>query len=268
MENRLRRHSGCADSVPSPEWIRSEIEGYLADWREQRGRDYWRRPQVGVASAEDPLVSRLDRAVDPCHAAPRDLLKGARSVVVFFLPFLEDLGKGNGEKKGLASRDWAEAYVETNLLIRKVSAHLARCLRGAGHAARAMPATHNFDEEKLVSGWSHKHVGYIAGLGTFGHHHQLITEAGCCGRLGSLLTSMEIPATAGPGEEWCLHKAGRPCLACVSKCRYGALFEKRFDRQACYRQCLVNDAHYTDLPLVDVCGKCACEVPCSHEIPP
>ena len=188
-------------------------------------------------------------------------------MVVFFLPFSPALGKANGEKKGLASRDWAEAYVETNLLIRKIGSHLARCLRGAGHAALATPATHNFDEEKLVSSWSHKHVGYIAGLGTFGHHHQLITEAGCCGRLGSLLTTMEIPATHRPREEWCLEKAGRPCLACVSNCRYGALFETRFDRQACYRQCLTNDAHYSDLPLVDVCGKCACEVPCSHKIP-
>jgi epoxyqueuosine reductase QueG len=188
-------------------------------------------------------------------------------VVVFFLPFSPALGKANGEKKGLASRGWAEAYVETNLLIRKIGSHLARFLRGAGHAALATPATHNFDEKKLVSSWSQKHVGYIAGLGTFGHHHQLITEAGCCGRLGSLLTTMEIPATPRPSEEWCLEKAGRPCLACVSNCRYGALFETRFDRKACYRQCLTNDAHYTDLPLVDVCGKCACEVACSHKIP-
>ncbi len=259
--------SAARSSVPPLEWIRSEIEGYLSGWKQRRGRDYWRRPLVGVASAEDPLFSQLDRAVDPSHAMPRDLLKGARSVIVFFLPFLEDLGKANGEKKGLASRDWAEAYVETNLLIRKIGSHLARCVRGAGYTARATPATHNFDEEKLVSGWSHKHLGYIAGLGTFGHHHQLITKAGCCGRLGSLLTSMEIPATPRPGEEWCLQKAGKECFACVARCRYGALFEAHFDRQACYRQCLVNDAHYTDLPLVDVCGKCACGVPCSYEIP-
>ena len=255
------------DSVPPLEWIRSEIEGYLADWRQRRGLDSWRGARVGIASADDPLFSRLGRAVDPGHAMPGDLLQGARSVVVFFLPFTTDLGKANGGKKGLASRSWAEAYVETNLLIRKIGGHLGRRLRGAGHTALATPATHNFDEEKLVSGWSHKHVGYIAGLGTFGHHHQLITEAGCCGRLGSLLTSMELPPTPRPGEEWCLEKAGQPCLACASKCRYGALFEARFDRQACYRQCLVNDRHYSDLPLVDVCGKCACEVPCSHEIP-
>jgi epoxyqueuosine reductase QueG len=198
---------------------------------------------------------------------PGDLLKGVHSVIVFFLPFLPALGEANDRQKGLASRGWAESYVETNLLIRKIGSHLGRSLRKAGHSGLATPATHNFDEERLVSEWSHKHVGYIAGLGTFGHHHLLITEAGCCGRLGSVLTSAEIPATRRTEEERCLERAGGQCLACVSKCRYMALFNTSFDRQACYRQCLRNDAHYSDLPLVDVCGKCSCEVPCSYEIP-
>jgi len=136
-----------------------------------------------------------------------------------------------------------------------------------GFDASTTPATHNFDEKKLVSRWSHKHLGYIAGLGTFGTHHLLITRAGCCGRLGSLVTSMALPPSSRPQEEWCLHKQGRRCSACLSKCVYGALGESTFDRRACYRQCLENDAHYTDLPLVDVCGKCGCNVPCSYGIP-
>jgi len=259
--------SAAKHSVPSLEWLRSEIGQFVADWRQRRGKDDWRRPLVAIASADDPLFGRLQRAVDPGHAMPGDLLKGVRSVIVFFLPFHRAVGEANDRKKGLASRGWAESYVETNLLIRKIGGHLGRSLRKAGYSALATPATHNFDEEKLVSGWSHKHVAYIAGLGTFGHHHLLITEAGCCGRLGSTLTSAEIPATRRPEEEWCLDRAGEPCLACVSKCRYGALFTTSFDRHACYRQCLKNDAHYSDLPLVDVCGKCSCEVPCSYEIP-
>lgn len=253
--------------APALEWVRSEVDRYVADWRKRRDRDCWRRPRVGVASAEDPLFAQLKSAVDPCHAMPCDLLKGARSILVFFLPFSPALGRENDGRKSFASRGWAEAYVETNLLIRKIGDHLGRLLRRAGHAALATPATHNFDESKLVSGWSHKHAAFIAGLGTFGYHHQIITEAGSCGRLGSVLTSMEIPPTPRPAREWCVEKAGGSCLACVSKCRYGALTGAGFDRHVCYRQCLANDAHYTDLPLVDVCGKCSCEVPCSYGIP-
>jgi epoxyqueuosine reductase len=259
--------SSGRDAVPSTEWLRSDIERFVAEWGRRRGKDFWRRPLVGVASALDPLFGRLERVADPGHAMPADLLRGVRSVIVFFVPFQPALGEANDRHGRLASRGWAESYVETNLLIRKIGGHLGRSLRRAGHSVLATPATHNFDENRLVSGWSHKHVAYIAGLGTFGHHHLLITEAGCCGRLGSLLTSAEIRATPRPEEEWCLGRAGRPCLACVSKCSYGALLRGSFDRHACYRQCLENDAHYSDLPLVDVCGKCSCEVPCSYEIP-
>ena len=169
------------DSVPSMAGLRLEIEGHMEDWRQRREKDYWGRPRVAVASADDPLFDRLGRVVDPGHAMPGDLLQGVRSVVVFFLPFDRALGESNDRHGRLASPGWAEAYVETNLLIRKIGTHLGRCLRKAGHSARNTAATHNFDEELLVSGWSQKHVAYIAGLGTLGHHHLLITEAGCCG---------------------------------------------------------------------------------------
>jgi epoxyqueuosine reductase QueG len=157
--------------------------------------------------------------------------------------------------------------VATNQLIRGINTHLDALMENAGYRSAVTPATHNFDEKKLVSRWSHKHLGYIAGIGTFGHHHQLITASGCCGRLGSLVTQMPLPPTPRPAEQWCLVKAGRDCQACVAKCPCGALSERDFNRRRCYAQCLTNDAHYKDLPLVDVCGKCGCQVPCSYGIP-
>ena len=78
---------------------------------------------------------------------------------------------------------------------------------------------------------------------------------------------MPIPPTARPDREYCLDKMERECLACVSKCIYGGLKEDGYDRHACYAQCLENDSYFNDLPLVDVCGKCACDVPCSYAAP-
>jgi epoxyqueuosine reductase QueG len=238
-------------------WGRERIQGTI-----------WRSPLMAVASADDPLFSRLCAAVAPDHAMPTDLLPGVRSVLAFFIPFTQELGQQNDREPEFASRSWAEAYVLTNRLIHAVNEELSAAIRERGFEVAATPATHNFDERRLVSGWSHKHVGFIAGLGTFGSHHWLITEAGCCGRLGSLLTTMDLPPTPRPEVEYCLLKAGKRCGGCFKKCRYDALLPDHFDRHACYRQCLVNDAHYSDLPLVDVCGKCGCEVPCSYGIPP
>jgi epoxyqueuosine reductase QueG len=256
------------DLLTSPGWLVEEIKKAVHRWRDEHpGSDYWRDPLCEVVSAADPTLEQLREAVDPEHAMPSDLLPDAKSVVVFFLPFRTELGLENARCKPYSSRSWALAYVETNALIQFINEHLKSCFRQAGYDAATTPATHNFDEEKLVSRWSHKHLAYLAGLGTFGKNHLLITRSGCCGRLGSLVTSMPLPVTPRTAGEWCLTKRGLDCSSCVANCRFGALREEGFDRRACYAQCLRNDAYYSDLPLVDVCGKCACEVPCSYQVP-
>ena len=249
-------------------WLKGEILDAMKAWKDEHGENnYWREPLVAVASADDPLFEKLKEVVDPEHAVPRDLLPEARSVIVFFLPFQPWVGKKNDKAEPFAARSWAESYVTTNKLIASINDCLRIRLKELGREACVTPATHNFDREKLVSHWSHKHLAYIARLGTFGHNSLLITDAGCCGRLGSLVTDMALPPTERPGKEHCLTKAGKRCLVCVKKCKYGALHETHFDRYACYKQCMRNESHYTDLPLVDVCGKCGCGLPCSHRIP-
>jgi epoxyqueuosine reductase len=248
--------------------LQAEIEKAVAVFKDQQECDnIWRRPLLGIAGASDSLFERVRIAVGPDHALPSELLPKARSVIVYFLPFAEFLGKENSEHGPYAARSWATSYVLTNQLIGVINTHLQDSLDEAGFASQGTQATHNFDEEQLISRWSHKHLAFIAGVGTFGHHHLLITPAGCCGRLGSLVTELELEPTPRPAAEWCLAKSGSICHACVGKCRYGALHITHFDRHACYRQLLRNDSHHSDLPLVDVCGKCACEVPCSYAIP-
>ncbi len=252
------------------DWIRNEIEHVIRHWvNEGRSENFWRFPvRTGVADVQDPLFRNLPHMVAPDHAQPHSLLGNARSVIVFFLPFRKEVVFHNrNESTPYAAKVWAEAYVATNSLIARICTHLQHALAVEGYASAVTPATHNFDEKRLVSRWSHKHLAYIAGLGTFGLHRQIITESGCAGRLGSLVTSKSLPATPRKAKEHCLAKAGRSCGVCISRCTYGALKKERFDRQRCYAQLLENDRYYSDLPLVDVCGKCVADVPCSFEIP-
>jgi epoxyqueuosine reductase QueG len=223
----------------------------------------WKQPLVGFASADDPLFPELREVVQHKHALPGDLLPAARTVVAFFLPFQSELQKENARAGLHAARSWAVAYVETNRLIRDLSEHLKVFLEGAGFQATLIPPTHNFDPEILMSNWSHRHIAYIAGLGRFGVNHWLITEKGCSGRFGSLVTDAYFPPSSRQEQESCLHLAGYECGACVKKCVYGALYIDRFDRHACYRQLLKNDSHFSDLEETDVCGKCGCGLPCS-----
>lgn len=226
----------------------------------------WEEPLVGFAAADDPLMSALKTVVSPSHLLPGDLLADARSVVAYFIPFAKGIPRGNRRERQ-ASREWARAYIETNRLITAVNQHVGAQLAQQGYRSALLPPTHNFDRDRLVSDWSHKHVAYIAGLGKFGVHHLLITAKGCCGRLGSLVTNCDWPVSKRPEGEFCLNRFNGSCLKCVAKCVAGALGPQSLDRQRCYRMLLENAALYTGEGLADVCGKCSCVVPCSYKNP-
>jgi epoxyqueuosine reductase QueG len=239
------------------------IKDFVTSYRQRKVETMWGEPIIKFASADDPLFDQFKRIIRSTHATPRELLPGAKSVVAYFLPFPPRVNRENFETKGYCSRSWAVAYLETNQLISDINEQLKSELVASGHRTTLIPATHNFDQENLMSDWSHRHVAYVAGIGRFGVHNLIITEKGCTGRLGSLVTDLALEQSPRPNEEFCLHKAGTECLKCVERCQYHALYADRFDRHACYRQCQVNDRHHSNLGLTDVCGKCSAHVPCS-----
>jgi len=239
------------------------VKGYKAPKELPR---IWEDPLVAFADAGDPLFLELKDLIAPSHALPSEILEGAETVIVYFLPFHKSIPKAN--RRGLqAAREWALAYIRTNQLIIDINDHLTEVLKKRGFDAAPLPPTHNFDKKRLMSDWSHKHVAYIAGLGKFGLHHLLITEKGCCGRLGSLVTNAPINATRRPDGENCLYKSGKPCQVCVQKCVNGALKSDGLDRHRCYKVLLENEALYEEEGVADVCGKCTCIVPCSFHNP-
>ena len=243
--------------------IREHIEAIVARRHEEcRTATRWLEPFVGFASAVDPLFALAKRAVSPTHAMPSDLLPGATTVIVWFVPFERSVAQSNIPGTA-ASREWAVAYVETNILLAAIGASVVEFLHARGHEASSPPPTHQFDRTRLVSDWSHRHAAVAAGLGSFGHHNMLITAAGCCGRLGSLATTLEVEPDPPREAEACLHRSGAPCLRCVRRCVNDALHEDGFDRFRCYAMCLANGEVHRGLGTADVCGKCLVGVPCS-----
>lgn len=244
-----------------------ELHACVSAWPSgHRASTGWGVPLLGVASARDPLFSELKRVASPSHLCPADLLAEARSVIAFFLPFERSVGLSN-ISGDLASAEWAKAYIETNELIRAVCGHMKSRLEAAGHMAAVTPPTHDFDEVTLVSAWSHRHVAFVAGLGRFGLNNMLITESGCCGRFGSFVTSLELEPDPRPTAEACLHRHDGSCHRCVTRCVGDALFTDRFDRHACYAQCLRNEKVHEAIGGADVCGKCLVAVPCAFVDP-
>lgn len=226
----------------------------------------WREAVIAFANAKNPIFLQLKQVGDEDHKLPHELLKNANSIISFFIPFSEDVVLSNSNGMN-ASKEWAIAYIETNQLIVDLTKFLGKSLKEKNYEYFEIPPTHDFDRSKLMCYWSHKHVAYIAGLGKFGLHKMLITEKGCCGRFGSIITSAKIDATERVGYEYCLYFQDGSCTQCVDKCSFDVLHIDSFDRHKCYEICLRNGQLYSNLGKSDMCGKCACGIPCSLKNP-
>ena len=243
-------------------WIEQEINEFSQNCGVA---SQWREPLVAVAAAKDELFAELKQVVGPEHQLPEDMLPGARSVICYFLPFSPAIANSNSESRR-ASLPWFRAYLETNQLIARINSRLKQELEKMGGKADFAAATHNFSREKLISFWSHKHAAYIAGLGRFGNHQMLITDRGSAGRIGSLITDLEITRDSRPDQDYCLNRAGEKCNRCLERCVFGALTAAGLDKEKCYQICLKN-VDFFKSENADVCGKCTTLVPCALKNP-
>ncbi|MDR2143313.1 MAG: hypothetical protein LBP29_02975 [Treponema sp.] len=254
--------------------ITGRIARSIGDYEKAAGLDsMWREPVVRFAATETMDLAWLKQAVSSDHLLPADILPDAKSVICFFVPFHKSVVQSNAAP-GPASAEWALAYIKTNELIAVINRDIEALLEKNGYRAGKIPATHNFDETTLISRWSHRHIAYLAGLGTFGMNNMLITEKGCCGRIGTMVTNYRYAGHDGAAitavPEKCLNKINGSCGLCRKKCEAGAYpadAPGSFDRRACYAKCLENAELHKSLGLADVCGKCVAGLPCSLSEP-
>jgi epoxyqueuosine reductase QueG len=243
------------------EVIKSEITAQNTD-------NLWKEPIIEIISAKNEKLNLLKEAVSVEHLMPCDILPDAKSIVCFFIPFQDNVIDSNLKEK-MASEKWVLAYIKTNDLIKTINDQIEILMEQSGFKAGKIPATHNFDTEKLVSNWSHRHIAYIAGIGTFGINNMLITKHGCCGRFGSIIINYELDEYKENNDikEKCLNKKNGSCGICQKKCVVYAYENAVFNRHKCYKQCLENAENNKKAGYADVCGKCLVGLPCSKSEP-
>lgn len=261
--------------------IKNEIAKFIQEHdQESTLKNKWTTPLVGFADADHSDFPMLRAIVHPKHEMPQDVLPNARIVIAYFIPFTEKVVRGNSSP-GLASPEWAQVYEETNAMFKKLNEHLISLLEAEGYQGAVSKEASVFDREAILSRWSQRHIARIAGLGTFGLNNMLITEAGCCGRISTVVTNLDVLPDEPLSTEYCLYKRDGSCGACVRRCPTGALTAEGFDRKTCFARCLENAKEHnqfgnsyaakageeTEDSGSEVCGKCLINLPCSMKRP-
>ena len=239
--------------------------------------EIWKEPIIGFADVNHPYIRNLSKYAGDSHQMPEDVMDDAAAVLVYFLPFREELVKSN-RGSGLATSEWACIYEKTNALFPLLNNHLTEVIHNLGYEAKQASEAPIFYRDEIMSHWSFRHFAYAAGLGTFGMNNMLITAAGCAGRLNGLVTNLPVETGSPQTEQACLYKRSGKCGLCLKICPAGALTADGYDRKKCYDQCLKNAEVHTEFGSSysdnsgrtigsEVCGKCIAGMPCAHRRP-
>lgn len=162
------------------------ITDYIRSYQERDAiATSYGEPIVGFADAWHPYIQNLKQIISPTHELPQNILPDAKIIIAYYIPFTKDMAKTNSYAGLLASAEWARAYEETNALFAELNEEIICFIQRKKGLAGVTPKAMTFDQSRLISDWSHRHIAYAAGLGTFGLNNMLLTREGCCGRFSS-----------------------------------------------------------------------------------
>jgi epoxyqueuosine reductase QueG len=220
---------------------------------------------VGVASPDDGLFERFRApgVVGPGFMLPRDWLPEARSVISVFFHVAPLVERSNALDSVWPSSEWLHARIEGQSFISATMTALKAELEKKGYSAAVPSNDPRFAAANFTSNWSERHVAYACGLGTFGLSKGLITRLGMAGRLGSVVTALDLPPTrrdyAGVFD-WCPR-----CGACVANCPVGAISLKDGkNHEIC--SSFIEKTREKYSPRYG-CGKCQVSSPCQNAAP-
>ncbi len=257
------------------------IRGFVAtDGRnvipEIPGLVIYEAPLVAVASAADPLYDELmkEGIIGPHHLSPGRWLPGAKSVVSYFLPFSKEIVASN-RVEGMPSKEWYLSRFWGEEFNNALRDHVTGALEKAGYTAVAPPRrTDRFVMLPTTSNWSERHTAFIAGLGTFCLTYSFITEKGCAGRFGSVITDLELAPSTRTAQslmENCIYDADGTCGDCITRCPANAVTAEKKDHITCMN--FIAEKILAEYPqkynniYAGGCGKCQTAVPCARTNP-
>jgi epoxyqueuosine reductase QueG len=227
----------------------------------------------GTASPTDSYLLGINKntASGLTITEPLEWLSGAKTVVSFFLRYTDHIRKSN-RGGNYPSLEWLHGRIDVQNFIAALSRHLEKFLILHGCNTVVPLLDERFSSFMLqpdengplyTSNWSERHAAYAAGLGTFSLSKGIITKLGSAGRLGSLITELELPITER--DYTAIYEYCTKCGACARKCPVNAIsLAEGKDNIKCgeFLRSIRKALH----PYYG-CAKCQTGVPCEAKLP-
>lgn len=193
---------------------------------------------------------------------PQAIMKDCRSIVVLGVAMLQ--GSIEALPKGRA--EYTNSMLAATVTLRLISFRLSRELEKAGYRATIVPAEGSefgywyADKQTLKADVSIRYAAYLAGLGSYGLSHNLITdEYGPRVRFMAIITDAP-PADGAVKVRDLVSGKCKNCHRCVAICPAGALTsEGIIHRERC------KEYMFTELGGLR-CGMCLKVCPRKHKI--
>jgi epoxyqueuosine reductase QueG len=278
------------------EWFRGFISDFVKNHpanamvEEFKGEPIFKDSLVGFVSGDDKLLYEYKSIIGPFHHTPEETMAWAAveqgvkapapsdtGVVSFVLPLADPIVADNADEDRWCSKRWAQARLYGEILCRKLVTAMLVELADRGVLAVAPDLMPDYRKKRYpgvgwASPWSHRHMAFAAGLGSFGMNDFFISEMGSAHRCGSIVVARRLE----PDRERlphhrhnCLQHMTGDCLECAKRCPVGATSEAGHDKDKCSRNVLANVPRNQLVNNVNIygCGLCATGTPCSQESP-
>ncbi|MFL0198860.1 hypothetical protein ACJDU8_25410 [Clostridium sp. WILCCON 0269] len=249
----------------------------------------WERPLIGVAAGDDHFYDFLKEHIGEFHWNPEEAFRlkyeecvdkrNLRTVSMVF-PQAAITKQAQAQNTKCPSREWIVSRGEWEPLMKEFSGKLVNKLADMGIRSVSIDLQPEFSTVKseklgLASKWSHRHIAYLAGLGTFGLSDGLITERGKAVRITSLIIEAPLTLTERlytSHNEWCLYYKDGSCGACIKRCPANAITSEMHDKIACeaYEDFFAVNYWPADIQRGNYklgCGLCQVGVPCQNRRP-
>jgi epoxyqueuosine reductase len=255
------------------------------------GERIFDEPIIGFIRGDDPIFNDYKKIIGPHHFTPEEIMAWQAeksnvpapkaeelSVVSFVMPITRQTKKDNAAATEWPAERWAQTRMHGEMFSQLFVREIVTDLMTHGVLAIAPDVTPIFNKKRYpnvgwASPWSHRHIAYAAGLGTFGMHDFLITEKGCAHRLGSFVVNRKLEPNRNRPDDihaYCLQYQNKNCMACMKRCPVDAISEENaHDKEICYKKVANSTKHCLRNYRMFIygCGLCATRVPCESGIP-